>query len=255
MGRDLLYKPPTPLVLPDEQKPEIKPGAQPADKLGVKMPSREIGRVEDPLLRNLLKRALEKAPTEGGLPSAAASLPVVKTPAFRSAYFNKDVDAARAVNLSSSKMQALRGAQGVTDLKKVVLPPSFMVSTPNPRQLNEAINTMGLLEDFGPRFENLLGKQGQWSQDERVTYEMLLGRLQHLEEMVANRVAALRRMQAQNIPEFKSTSINVAAHSQGNNVDESVDLAEAGSALVKNISEQAQAMHVHISKALGIKKK
>ena len=131
-NRDLLYKPNVPAV-PSEEESATKQSIDKAGvKVGVKVPAgRDIGGVPgDAPLRPPPARTQETGRSG--------------QPAFKAAYFNKDVSGVREANLRQSNLAALRGAQGVTDLKKVVLPPAIGVETPDPAQIREAGDLMGL---------------------------------------------------------------------------------------------------------------
>lgn len=256
MGRDLLYKPPTPLIITEEDKPEVKIGPQKADKLGTKLPSREVGRVEDPILQKLLQKTVPGAAAaeQGGAAARADGKPEA-APAFKSAYFNQDMNSVRDVNQRGRNMQALRGAEGVTDLRRVVLPKSFLVDTPSPAHLHESLQSMGMGNGFEQGLEDLLGRLGQWAHHKDNTIEKIEERLAQLEEMVAIRIAALRRMQSGVNHEQLAghATLRTAANSSGNNVEQATDLSGQGRELIRETAEHAKGMRKHIAKALGIK--
>jgi hypothetical protein len=173
--------------------------------------------------------------------------------AFKAAYFNKDTSGVKTVNQRSSNMQALRGDDGATDLRRIVLPRSTTgIETPLPEDLQNAAALMKL-EDFDLNFENLLGRQGEWLQGEGVTPEMILARLKKFEEMVETRKIALARIKGlKNLEKVFSVTIGKAMASQSTPKD-SPDLAGEGTELIRDTADQADGMHRRMAKTLGIK--
>jgi len=223
-GRDLLYKPPVPLQLPDEEsKPEKAKGQK---------------------VRDL-----------GGVPSEAPRGvgPQRGTPAYKAAYFNRDTSGVHESNLRGSSMQALRGGEEVVDLKKVVLPGALGVESPNPDDLRAAGDLMGLAGgEHG--LPDLLGRQKSWLHGKGVTAEMIKARLAQLKEMVEARRAALKRMlQGRAARRAGSVTLDQAASAQGQALEQATDVAAQGSELVRRAGAQAEGMHRRIAKALGIK--
>ncbi|MEE8409252.1 MAG: hypothetical protein V3T05_06590 [Myxococcota bacterium] len=243
MGRDLLYKPAVPQQLPDEQSVEKAGEAGKAGKLGVKGPSgRDLGGVSDSHVR---------------LP--AGSTPrvqqVIGAQAHKAAYFNKDISGLKEVNQRASNMQALRGGQGATDLKKIVLPPAIGIDNPDPEQLAAASALMGLDGSIELDLESLLGRQGAWARGQGVTAEMLLARMQQLEEMVAARKEALRRMNAAGADRVAgSVTVSQASTANGEALDNAEDVVAEGRELVERTAAQAEGMHYRLAKMLGIKR-
>ena len=74
---------------------------------------------------------------------------------FKAAYFNKDISGVKETNLAQSNMKALRGAEGATDLRKIVLPPAVGVENPDPVELRAATDLMGLDGSFDLDLETL----------------------------------------------------------------------------------------------------
>ena len=241
-GRDLLYKPQTPLVLPDDA-PEGKkptPGGK-GDKPGLRGKARDIGATSG-----------STVVAKGSNPAAANQR--VKGPAYKSAYFTKDVETARGVNQRSSSMKALRGAEGATDLKKITLPSPNGPETPEPAQLRAACELMGMGQGFEANIGTLLSRQGGWAQAKGVTVESLQARLELLEQMVRDRVAALARMTILSPGALaKSTTLAQAAAAQGNAMAHVQDLAAEAEGIIRGTTAQADGMHKRVAKALGIK--
>lgn len=252
MARDLLYKPPVPLVTPEEEEKKIP--APSLDKLGVRTRGRDLGGEDDkkaPTGAEEAAPAEDKKATEGETvrePEAPA-----RTPAFKAAYFNKDVEATGVVNQRTSNMQALRGAQEATDLRKVVLPSSATVGTPDPHQLRAAGDLMGLGGEQ-PELQGLLQRHGTWLRQPHVTAEMIQQRMAQMEQMVAARVQALARMAK--LPQdrlARSVTLRRASSAQGGAMEQVEDLREEGKELTHDTEEQAKPMHRRIAKTLGIK--
>jgi hypothetical protein len=237
-GRDLLHKPQVPQVLPDDASGEKK-----VDKTGTKAPrARDLGGVPG---------------DEPAMPAPRADRvgPPTRTPAHRAAYFNRDTSGVHEVNQRASNMAALRGGQGATDLKKIVLPPAIGVDHPEPEVLRGAGDLIGLDGSLDLSLESFLGRQGQWVRQKGVTVEMLEARMAQLEEMVAARKAALLRMinaPSRELPSSVTVAQAVSAH--GEALEESEDLAAEGRELIGRVAEQAEGMHRRLAKMLGIKR-
>jgi hypothetical protein len=238
-GRDLLYKPNVPIVLSEEGS-ATKPTA---DKVGVKGPrGRDLGGVPG------------EAPVR---PPSTAVAEVGKTgpPAFKAAYFNKDVSGVRAANPRQSNLAALRGAEGATDLKKVVLPPAIGVDTPDPAQIRQAGELMGLDGTVDLNLQTFLGRQSGWAHAKGVTVEMIAERLAQLQGMVEARKAALKRMlQGRAKARAQSVTLEQANDAQGEVLQQVDDVVTAGAELVQKTAAQAEGMHKRLAKMLGIKR-
>ncbi|MBI5508137.1 MAG: hypothetical protein HY903_05235 [Deltaproteobacteria bacterium] len=237
-GRDLLYKPTVPVPLPEESS-TTKPAA---DKVGVKVPhGRDLGGVPGD---GPVRAPVAKAPTERASP-----------PAFKAAYFNKDISGVKEANLRQSNLAALRGAEGASDLKKVVLPPAIGIETPDPAQIRQAGELMGLDGGLELNLQTFLGRQGAFAKAKGVTVEMIEERLRQLEAMVTARRAALARMLAGRAKaRASSVTLEQADAAKGKALDETEDLAAAGGDLVRRTAAQAEGMHLRLAKALGIKR-
>ena len=245
MGRDLLYKPQTPLVLPDEEeggdgkKASKAKSADAAKKsqLNQALRARDLGRVGG---EELLKKFQESQK---------------KPAAFKNAYFNTDVNSVRDTNFSTRAQQALRGSGNAADLKNVVLPAPIGKETPDPLELEAAGKRMGLMGDFERSMENLLGQHGQWAQGKGMTLEKLLKRMEELERLVALRIHALARMgEGKSEKEITNSTVLQAAIAQGEGVENSDDVSTDGRVLAEAVADEAAGMHMCIQKTLGLKK-
>lgn len=237
-GRDLLYKPQVPQALPDDGTDQKK-----VSKTGTKAPrGRDLGGVP------------AERPSAPPAPRGRAA-PGARAPAHRAAYFNNDTSGVHEVNQRASNMAALRGSQGATDLKKIVLPPAVGVEHPEPEVLRGVGDLMGLDGSLDLSLESFLGRQGQWARQKGVTVEMLEARMAQLEDMVAARKAALLRMinvQQRDLPYSVTVTQAVSAH--GEALQQSEDLAAEGRALIGRVAEQAEGMHRRLAKMLGVKR-
>jgi hypothetical protein len=180
----------------------------------------------------------------------------VKNPAFKAAYFNQDTSGVRQANLRGSQAQAMRGGEGASDLKKIVLPPSnYGIDTPDPVQLRGATDLMGLDGSFELNLESMIGRQGAWAKGKGVTPEMIEARMKQLEQMILDRKRALARMK-NGKGKKKATSVTVElADSAGGKAMEQVDdVVTAGKELIGRTVGQADGMHKRVAKALGIKR-
>ena len=237
-GRDLISKPNVPIALPEEGS-ATKPAA---DKVGVKVPrGRDLGGVPGD---TPLRPPPARAPESGG----------VEQPAFKAAYFNKDISGVREANLRQSNLAALRGAEGATDLKKVVLPPAIGVETPDPAQIRQASELMGLDGGLEMSLQTFLGRHSGWAHAKGVTVEMILERMKQLEAMVNARKAALARMVHGRAKErAASVTLGRADTAKGRGLEQAEDVVKAGAELVQDTAMQAEGMHKRLAKMLGIK--
>lgn len=233
--------------MPDEDADGKKAlPARSTDKLGLKVRGRDLGGTVE-----------AKAAAGVGAPApapAAAQAPAARvgSPAFKAAYFNKDVIATNNVNLRAKPMQALRGGEGATDLKKVVLPPPVGAQTPDPARLRAAIDLMGAVTGFDADLASLVARQGAWTKGPGVTAAMIQARMAQLEHMVQDRIAALRRMaESSSNCLGRSVTTSRAAEAQGTTIQVE-NLAEDGAALVRTTTVQAQGLHHWIAKALKV---
>ena len=242
MGRDLLYKPQTPLVLPDEEEGgEVKKGkstdAAKKSQLNKDLRARDLGRVGGDELLKKFQQAQKK-------PAA-----------FKNAYFNSDVSSVKDTNFSTSAQQALRGSGNAADLKNVVLPAPLGKDNPDPAELQAAGKLMGLEGDFELSMENLLGRHGQWAQGKGMTLDKLKERMEELERMVELRLYALSRIgQSKSDRDIKNVTVLQAAIAQGEGIENCEDVSTDGRALAETVAEEAEGMHGRLRKTLGLKK-
>lgn len=238
MGRDLLYKPPVPIPLQDDDDDASK--VNKAKKTGA---SRVIGKVGDIV------------PTRVPRPAGSDPTRVNDTKAYKAAYFNQDTSGVNQMNPNTSGARALRGSSDATNLRNVVLPPpSSGIDTPDPGVLGSASEMMGLgvVAEFS--LESLLSRQNEFTRHEGVTAEMIEQRMAELEAMTEARKIALQRMHEQTGPSrIANPTIEHAQDVDGEGVQKSYDVAEEGTFLVQRASDQARGMHKRIAKALGFK--
>lgn len=174
-------------------------------------------------------------------------------PAFKNAYFNRDISAPRAVNQRTGNMRALRGAAEVTDLRRVVLPEASM-PPPDPAALQAASARMAAesLDDL--EMTDLLQRQGDWAQSKGMTIEKLEARMQQLEGMIAARKTALARIQKQAPKSTSHLAPSVSTALEGDRENQSApDIERVGTAMVHATAQHAAGMHRHMAKMLGIK--
>jgi hypothetical protein len=250
-NRDLLHKP-IPVIAPDDQAGGKKlPGTPALNKLGVQNRAREIGGELDPALP-----ATQEPAAPAATPRARETAKARGPAAFRAAYFNKDVESTGAVNQRTSSMKALRGDEGASDLKRIVIPQAMGIDTPDPQVLGQAFELMAphTLEQLD--LSSLLARQGAWSKQKGVTAEMIAQRLAQLKQMVQDRLIALQRL-AKLSPQrlMRSATLAQAATSEGRAHEDAPNLAEAGRDLVQSTAAQAEGMHTRLAKALGVKPK
>ncbi len=232
MGRDLLYKPPVPVVPQEDEgtKPGAKPGAKPQ--------TRELGSVGKTF----------EVP--------AGYTPPAKDAAYKAAYFNKDVSGVGQVNLNQSGAQALRGAEAAVDLRKVVLPPPAHSGSPDPERLRMASALMGLDGSIELSFEALMGRQSGWARAKEASAEAIRARILLLEQMVMDRHHALARLRAAAAAAATAISVTVhqAMHPRGNALEDGTDVVTEGRLLSERTAGQAEGMHQRIAKMLGLKR-
>ena len=250
MSRDLLYKPPVPIVVPEDQPDGKKPAV---NKLGLPVRARDLGGTQDELVKAPEPATPATAP--GPAPSSAGAPAEAKAPAFKAAYFNRDVEATAQVNQRTKPMQALRGSEGAIDLRKVVLPQNN-IDSPDPGQLRNVSLLMGLENSDMPKLSEMLARQGAWAQAEGMTPEKLMAFLDRMREMVAARRVALERFRGLASDRLsRAPLVQHATQVQGDALDNVEDLETEAGELTQQTSERAAGMHQRIAKTLGIKKK
>jgi hypothetical protein len=229
-GRDLLYKPPVPLVVDEQSDATGKP------KVGK---SRDLGSVGEQV----------RTRTDPTLEQKKGS-----QPAYKAAYFNQDISGVHQVNLRGRGAQALRGEEGATDLRTIVLPPAHGIENPNPDIIRSAADLMGLEPGFMHDLAGLLTRQGAMVRSNGVTREMLEARLALLNAMVEARKAALERMRHGRAKEFaKSKTLELARAAQGNAMAGITNVSTEGTELIREVGAQAGGLHRRLAKMLGIK--
>lgn len=243
MSRDLLYKPAVPIIT---EESEVKPGPKTA-KPGVQVPrGRDLGGVGDTQLKQPPPQAQAPTPSQAQAPA--------KTAAYKAAYFNNDSSGVRDVNLRQKNMQALRGSEGASDLRKVVLPPGSK-DVPDPGQLRGATDLMGLDGSFELNLESMIGRQSAWARGKGVTVEMIQERQRQLEQMIADRKKALARLKNGRAKKRQgSVTLEQAESGGGKALEQADDVVTAGGELVQKTHGQAEGMHKRIAKMLGIKR-
>lgn len=198
--RDLLNKP-LPAIAPEGDEAKRSLPAPQLGKLGVLDRAREVGREAEakPATKQEAKasaQARPQGPAQKGAVPTQSQPPAapVQEKAFRSAYFNRDTAAIGTINQRARPMAALRGQEGATDLKRVVLPVAAGAEDPNPERLHGALLRMAGEHNLAPDLGALLGRQAAWTKREGVTAEAIAARQQELEAQVALRREALARM-------------------------------------------------------------
>lgn len=263
-NRDLLHKP-MPLSSNEELKTDkTSPPAPQLNKLGVQNRSRDLGgesQKDKEQPSPATSQPVSKSTPTPAKSQKAGAQPVesetpARGPAYRSAYFNRDVASTQEANPRAQPMRALRGDEGATDLKKVVLPPPLSENIPNPEYLQTALELMRVDDLQHLDLGGLLGRQGAWSKAKGVTAEMIQQRLTQLQQMVEARLAALKRIQQ--LPKqqvAKSATLAQAMTQDADAVAQTPDLEAAGRELIASTVDQASGLHQRLSKVLGVKKK
>lgn len=152
MGRDLLYKPPVPIVTGDDS--EVKPASKAVKRPPQVERGRDLGGVGSPTPEPVVTTST---------PSAKSSS--AERAAFKNPYFTKDSSGVGVANQRQRTMQALRGAEGATDLRKVILPPAIGIETPDPNVLRGSSDLMGIDGSFHLGLEALVGRQSAWTRE------------------------------------------------------------------------------------------
>ncbi len=235
MGRDLLYRPPTPIVQEEEGT-------------GVKKKS-STAKARNPIAR---ARARELGQIGESVRAQIQKGTAKSTSAHKHQYFNNDISGVRQANFGTKNMSKLRGGKEATDLRKVVLPASGEVEQPEPGVLKGALDLMGGDSGFAETLEGLLGRQGAWAQSEGMTVDILKARMAELEFMVEARKAALARM-GKGKSALAKTSVTILQAESASQNEPSEDLAGEGTALVRETAGQAEGMHARLSRMFGVK--
>lgn len=248
-GRDLLYKPPVPLVIPEEESGTGTKSQQ--GKYGGKVPGgRELGNVGD-----TIKAKLEAKLADAGGSSTVGTPGAGVVPAYKAEYFNRDISGVNQVNLRARSAEALRGSEGATDIRKIVIPKAYGIDNPDPVIIRSAADLMGLEPGTPCDLASMLTRQGAMVRNPRVTKEMLEARLATLNAMVQSRKAALARMAKRRAAkEANNRTLAIARAHQGNALDKATDVASEGTQLIDDVRGDAEGMHKRLAKMLGIKR-
>ena len=251
-NRDLLHKP-IPVGAPEEAAGENKLPATPAlNKLGVQNRSRDIAGESDPIIAPVERQ--EVPTSRGPRRPPAPETQHNRGPAFRAPYFNKDIESTGAVNQRTRSMKALRGDEGASDLKKIIIPPPRGAETPDPQTLHSALELMAPHQLNRLDLGSLLARQGAWSKTQGVTAEMIAQRLAQLKQMVQDRLVALARVARLSPQHFaRSATLTQAISSDGRGHETPTDLNAAGRDLVHSTATQANGLHARLAKVLGSK--
>jgi DNA-binding protein len=248
-GRDLLYKPPVPQIITEEGSGTGNNKSQ-QGKYGGKVPGgRELGNVGDNIRAKLEAKLADAGNTTIGTPGPGV------VPAYKAEYFNRAVSGVNQVNLRARGAQALRGTEGATDLRKIVIPPAYGIDNPDPAIIRSAVDLMGLEPGTAYDLASMLTRQGAIVRNPNVTKEMLEARLAMLNAMVKARKAALARMAKRRAAkEANNRTLALARKSQGKALDKAVDVAGEGTQLIEEVRIDAEGMHKRLAKMLGIKR-
>ena len=243
-------------LTPDVQASKVtgRPAAAPVNKLGVAQPAREVGREEASVAPRSGAAAPANEQAEQAPAPPAAAPPRAK--AFKAAYFNRDVQATREVNLSAAPLKALRGEEGASDLRRVVLPLPDKAQAPSePAVLVSALERMvGQSGQGAPNLAELLERQTQWSHLPTVKPELIEARRRLLEAMVAARKAALARMRKLLRRGGQSDTIDCALAAEEGGAAGNVEGLEAqGDGLIGKTAQRAAPMAKRLAKVVRSK--
>ena len=222
MGRDLLYKPPVPIQLPDEEEEDGK-------------------KVKDAKAKQGAQTSTAKGP------AAAKGGP---RPAFMNQYFNRDVNALSQANQAQSTMRALRGEESAMDLKQVVLP--------TPEGLEETEGLASVASKVVAACERSEGIRGalvtlaQWAQ-EHEGKESMNARWTQLEEMVEARKVALERLKKTGVEQAAQHPTIAQLIARENATEAPEDVMGGAQALSEQTQALAEGMLRRLKKARGEK--
>ena len=196
--------------------------------------------------------AAPAAPAAAGATPAPAA--VTPQPAYRSAYFTRDVSSVRQVNPGAKPQQALRGAPAATDLRRVTLPDGGEAAgMPDPARLHGTGTRMGLTDGLGVDLPGLLARQGSELQAEGMTAATIVAKQKLLEARVLQRQGVLQRLSTLAWSR-RSATLQAALDSDRAAAAQDQDLAADGSALVRATEAGADGLHRALRRALGLKK-
>jgi hypothetical protein len=248
-GRDLLYKPPVPQIITDEGSGTGDKKSQ-QGKYGGKVPGgRELGSVGESIRAKLEAKIADAGRTEIGTPGPGV------VPAYKAEYFNRDVSGVNQVNLRARSAEALRGSEGATDIRKIIIPRAYGIDNPDPVVIRSAADLMGLEPGAQYDLAAMLTRQGAMVRNPNVTKEMLEARLAMLNSMIQARKAALARMAKRRAAkEANNRTLAIARKAQGKALDKTTDVASDGTQLIEDVRGDAEGMHKRLAKMLGIKR-
>lgn len=239
---------------------ERGPPATPAiGKLGVRERAREIGKEAAATPLGLPEKETGKAkagPDAGGAGTASQAPTVAKpsaAPAFKAAYFNQDVATTSQVNLAARPQKALRGEEGATDLRRVVLPaPAASEAPSEPAALAGTLERMAPTEVGESALAGLVSRQGEWTERPSVKPETIAARQEKLERMVEDRKLALLRMQSLPLEARElSNTISHALQVDGAALSQpGADVEKNGNDLIEKAEEKATAMRTRLAKVV-----
>ena len=161
-------------------------------------------------------------------------------------------------NQRARNLQALRGSEGATDLRKIVLPPAVGIDNPDPAQIATAGGLMGLDGSFDLSLETLIGRQGSWTRGKGVTPEMLeAAHGTSSRRMVEARKKALARLlQARTARSPARSTVERAVQHRRPRARAGRGSRERGArARDAHLPSEASGMHLRLAKMLGIKPK
>lgn len=229
------------------------------EKFGVSMPNEIFNNATK---QAEAKRDLGKAKVGVGTGTSAEFLNVAKSylqqmngPQKAHAYNHEIFNAVKMdrTNFNQSSAMTMRGDPAILDLKKVTLPSPQGVSSPEPGIIGGAVNKMGLSGQMATDMGSLLGGQASWASQKGMTVAKLKARMAELENQVALRKQALARMGQIN-PDGLSSSptLEQASWAMEEGVPDDLDPIESGSLLIETTKDQAERLHYHLAKMLGM---
>ena len=220
MGRDLLYKPPVPIQLPDEEEEDGKK----------------------------VKDAKTKQGTQTSTAKGAAAARGAHRPAFMNQYFNRDVNALSQANQAQSSMRALRGEESAMDLKQIVLPtPDGLEETEGLAMVASKV-VAACERDEGVR--GALVAMAQWAQ-ENEGKESMNARWAQLEEMVEARKIALQRLKGVGVEQVAQHPTIAQLLARENETDAPDDVMGGAQELSERTQSLAEGMLRRLKKARG----
>ncbi len=208
------------------------------------------------------KRNLGKANVGRGTGTSAEFLNVAKSylqqmsgPQKAHAYNHEIFNGVKMehTNFNQSGAMTMRGDPAILDLKKVTLTPPHGVSSPEPGIIGGAVGKMGLSVQMSTDMGSLLGGQANWASQKGMTVQKIKERMAELERQVELRKAALARMSKINPDGIsRSPTLEQASWAVEEGLPDDYDPIESGTLLVETTKEQAERLHYHLAKMLGM---